>query len=229
MRERSVKVIASVALAPFAAACTVPVTSIVVDDGYPASPTRPRVVYGASWEASSFLVPIPPGSSSAPKADATNPPACPATYAQLQAENACTASELRCEYSGEAVCECAGNLAGNQPDQGLLWYCNPAVTVPASTSTAYVVLAPGWNADTPTPPTSFVVLESRTGFSVELGDTLEIQVDDTTFRGNCASGSLLPQSRADFITQFVFPSIFAKLRYDAATCTTTPAGDAGGP
>jgi hypothetical protein len=93
-------------------------------------------------------------------------------------------------------------------------------TVPASASTAYVLLAPGWDPASSMPPASFVVLESRSGFGVELGDTLRIPVDDATFLGNCASGSVLPQSRADFITQLVFPGILAG-PYDAATCTTT--------
>jgi hypothetical protein len=64
---------------------------------------------------------------------------------------------------------------------------------------------------------------------VQVGDTLQIPVDDETFVGNCASSSFLSQSQADFITQRVFPSIFANLRYDAGNCKTTPVGDAGGP
>jgi hypothetical protein len=105
----------------------------------------------------------------------------------------------------------------------------PQETVPASANTAYVVLAPGWDPGSPTPPISFVILQSRNGLGVQEGDTLDIPVDDTTFMGNCASGSFLSQSQADFISQLVFPSIFAKLHYDAPTCRTTPAGDAGGP
>jgi hypothetical protein len=100
-------------------------------------------------------------------------------------------------------------------------------TVPCSDNTAWVVLAPGWDPASPTPPTSFVVLQSRSGFGVALGDTLHIPVDDQTFAGNCAGGSVLSQSQADFITQLVFPSLFAGLSYDAATCTTTPMVDAG--
>jgi hypothetical protein len=102
-------------------------------------------------------------------------------------------------------------------------------TVPASANTAYVVLAPGWDPESPTPPTSFVILESRNGFGVQEGDMLDMPVDDTTFTGNCVSGSFLSQSQADFISEIVFPSIFAKLRYDAPTCRTTPIGDSGGP
>jgi hypothetical protein len=105
----------------------------------------------------------------------------------------------------------------------------PQSTVPASANTAYVVLAPGWDPTSPTKPTSFVVLQSRSGFAVDLGDTLHIPVDDTTFAGNCAAGSLLTQAQADFITQYVFPSTFAGFHYDAATCTTTQTGDAGAP
>jgi hypothetical protein len=105
----------------------------------------------------------------------------------------------------------------------------PQETVPASANTAYVVLAPGWDPVSPTPPISFVILQSRNGLGVQEGDTLDIAVDDTTFMGNCASGSFLSQSQADFISQLVFPSIFAKLHYDALTCRTTTIGDSGGP
>jgi hypothetical protein len=104
----------------------------------------------------------------------------------------------------------------------------PQSTVPASSNTAYAVLAPGWPTDASTPPTSLVVVQSQSGFSVHLDDTLHIPVDDTTFVGNCAAGSILSQSQADFITQLVFPTIFAGLEYDAATCTTTAVGDGGG-
>jgi hypothetical protein len=103
----------------------------------------------------------------------------------------------------------------------------PESTVPASANTAYVVLAPGWDPTSGAPPSSFIVLQSQAGFAVNLGDTLHIPVDDETFTGNCAAGSLLTQSQADFITQRIFPGDFASLSYDAATCTTTPIGDAG--
>jgi hypothetical protein len=100
-------------------------------------------------------------------------------------------------------------------------------TVPASDETAWVVLAPGWDPSSSSQPTSFVVLQSRSGFAVHLDDTLHIPVDDAHFAGNCAAGSALTQSQADFITQLVFPSIFQGLKYDAATCVATPVGDAG--
>jgi hypothetical protein len=107
--------------------------------------------------------------------------------------------------------------------------------VPASDNTAWVVLAPGWDPSSSSPPKSFVVLQSLSGFAVHLNDTLHIPVDDADFAGNCVSGSTLTQSQADFITQLVFvkdpvtggPGIFQGLQYDAATCTTTPVGDAG--
>jgi hypothetical protein len=102
----------------------------------------------------------------------------------------------------------------------------PQNTAAASDNTAYVVLAPGWDATSPMPPTSFVVMQSTSGFAVHLNDTLHIPVDDAHFTGNCATGSHLTQQQADFITQFVFAGTFASFRYDAATCTTTPTGDA---
>jgi hypothetical protein len=100
-------------------------------------------------------------------------------------------------------------------------------TVPASGSTAYVLVAPGWDPASSTPPTSFVVLESRQAYGVHVGDTVHIPVSDTSFVGNCAAGNPLPQSEATFITQLVFPDIFSSYAYDAATCTATPLGDAG--
>jgi hypothetical protein len=106
---------------------------------------------------------------------------------------------------------------------------DPQSTVPASANTAYALLAPGWNPASESPPTSFVVLQSRNGFEVRLNDTLHIPVDDTTFMGSCAAGSALTQAEADFITQLVFPADFAAFRYDAASCTTTTIGDAGAP
>ena len=98
-------------------------------------------------------------------------------------------------------------------------------TVPASNNTAWAVLAPGWDPSSTEPPSSFVVLQSRAGFGVDLNDTLHIRVDDATFAGNCSAGSFLTQAQADFITQIVFPSTFAGLHYDAATCRTTSSDD----
>jgi hypothetical protein len=100
---------------------------------------------------------------------------------------------------------------------------DPQSTVAASANTAYVLVAPGWSPASAPTPTSFLVLESRAGFAVHLDETLHIRVDDTTFAGNCAAGSVLDQAQADFITQRVFASELAGLRYDAATCTTSGA------
>jgi hypothetical protein len=72
-----------------------------------------------------------------------------------------------------------------------------------------------------------VVLQSRASFDVHLNDTLHIPVDDSTFQGSCAAKSALSQSQADFITQLVFPDVFASFHYDAATCTLSSMGDAG--
>jgi hypothetical protein len=103
----------------------------------------------------------------------------------------------------------------------------PQSAVPASDNTAYAVLAPGWDADASARPASLVALLSRSPFALHLDDTVHIPVDDTTFAGNCAAGSMLTQAQADFITQIVFPDAFAGTRYDAVTCTATPIGDAG--
>lgn len=106
----------------------------------------------------------------------------------------------------------------------------PQSTIPASAdNAAYVVLAPGWDPASGAPPGSLVVIQSRGGYAVALGETLHIGVDDADFAGNCAAGSRLAQEQADFLTQVVFAGDFAGLQYDAATCTTTPIGDAGAP
>lgn len=106
----------------------------------------------------------------------------------------------------------------------------PQSAIPASAdNTAYVVLAPGWDPTSTTPPTTFIVVQSRTGFAVALGDTVHIPIDDVSFEGNCTAGSHLAQDRADFLTQIVFVVDFAGLHYDASTCTTTQIGDAGAP
>ncbi|MGD0528981.1 MAG: hypothetical protein ABSE49_27835 [Polyangiaceae bacterium] len=106
----------------------------------------------------------------------------------------------------------------------------PLPTVAASDNTAYVLLAPGWDPAGTTAPASFILLQSREGYAVDLGDTLHIPIDDSTFAGNCATGSTLTQAQADFIAQLVFvdDSGAITFRYDAATCTTTlVGGDAG--
>ena len=105
---------------------------------------------------------------------------------------------------------------------------SPQTAEPTSGDTAYVVLAPGWDPDASATPTSFVVLQSRSAFSVGFNGTLHIPVDDSTFTGNCATSHPLTQSQADFITQIVFPCAFASLTYDAATCTVTPRADDAG-
>ncbi len=102
------------------------------------------------------------------------------------------------------------------------------MSVPASPVSAYVLLAPGWDPKSATPPTSLVVMQSRGGLGLNLDETLHISVSDTDFVGNCASGSFLSQEQADVITQLVFPNDFGSFSYDAKTCTTTPiVGDAG--
>jgi hypothetical protein len=105
----------------------------------------------------------------------------------------------------------------------------PVSTVPCSGNTAWALLAPGWDPTGSTPPTSFVVLESKHGFAVNLGNTVHIPVDDEGFAGSCAAGAPLSQADADFVTGLVFPTVFAGLHYDAATCRTTPVPDAGTP
>jgi hypothetical protein len=103
----------------------------------------------------------------------------------------------------------------------------PESTYPASANTAYVLVAPGWSPASDAAPTALFVMQSRDGFAVALNDSLQIPVNDGAFMGDCAARSFLSQDQADFITQVVFHDEFAGLRYDAATCTTTPIGRAG--
>jgi hypothetical protein len=100
---------------------------------------------------------------------------------------------------------------------------DPQNTPSASENTAYVVLAPGWDPSSASLPLSFVVLQSKAGFAVHIGEALVIPVDDTGFAGRCAVGSFLTQDQADFMTQRVFADTFAGLHYDASTCTTVAA------
>jgi hypothetical protein len=94
-------------------------------------------------------------------------------------------------------------------------------SVPA-TNVAYAVLAPGWDPAGAAPPATFVALKSKTSLSSTRGETLHIAVSDQTFLGNCAAGQPLSQDDADFITQRIFPGVFAGATYDAKTCTLTP-------
>jgi hypothetical protein len=91
----------------------------------------------------------------------------------------------------------------------------------SSENAVYVVLAPDWDPTSHYAPPTFIVLKSRTGFSVHLENTLHIPVDDAHFDGNCRHGSVLTQADADFITQIVFANVFAGLKYEAATCRLT--------
>ena len=91
---------------------------------------------------------------------------------------------------------------------------DPQPAIAASPNTAWALLAHGT-------PASLIVLQSIAGFEVHLNQTLRIAIDDATFAGNCAAGSTLAQSDADFITTRVFAADFTGARYDAATCTTS--------
>ena len=94
--------------------------------------------------------------------------------------------------------------------------------VPAS-DVAYAVLAPGWDPASTTPPTDLVIVRSKTPFAVERGARVHITISDATFDGSCAAGRPLSQEEADFVTQRIFPGVFADKIYDARTCTTKDA------
>lgn len=97
--------------------------------------------------------------------------------------------------------------------------------------TAFALLAPGWDPESGTPPTTLVPVKSKELLAAKRGDTLRITVSDATFTGNCAAQQPLTQEDADFITERIFPGDFAGVIYDAKTCTSTPipADDAGPP
>ncbi len=98
-----------------------------------------------------------------------------------------------------------------------------------STDVAYAVLAPGWDPSSTTAPTTLIPVKTATPLHAERGDTLHIVVSDATVVGNCAAGKPLSQDDADFITQRIFPGLFAGVTYDASTCVATPIpADAGG-
>jgi hypothetical protein len=106
---------------------------------------------------------------------------------------------------------------------------SPETTLQTSGDTAYALLAPGWNPTDDAGPTAFVVLESNEPIAVSPGEVAHIRVDDSTFRGRCDAGSKLTQEEADIVTGAFFSDIFAHVKYDATSCTTTPLYEAGTP
>ena len=63
--------------------------------------------------------------------DGPNPSSCPATYADIQEDEAgtCAQAGLRCEYA-EGVCLCSAGFAIEIPDGGTTWSCNPGPGCP---------------------------------------------------------------------------------------------------
>jgi hypothetical protein len=72
-----------------------------------------------------------------------------------------------------------------------------------------------------------IPVRTATAIAIDHGATLHIQISQTTVEGDCASGTLLSQPVASFITQSIFPGEFAGVTYDPATCTSSPSLDAG--
>jgi hypothetical protein len=95
-----------------------------------------------------------------------------------------------------------------------------ADTPPSSGSTAYALLAPGWDASGGAPPLSLVAVQSKSDLALHFDRALTISVDDTAFEGRCGSGTQLTQAQADLITQRVFAADFAGDHYDPSTCAT---------
>ena len=95
-------------------------------------------------------------------------------------------------------------------------------TIPG-TDFAYALVAPDWSADSGTAPSRLIALKSTRELTASAHDVLTISVSDRTFAGNCAAGSALSADDAALAIQRIFPGEFVGLRYDPATCTTTPA------
>jgi hypothetical protein len=72
-----------------------------------------------------------------------------------------------------------------------------------------------------------IVTESIATYAAGWGDVVHIAVDDSTFLGNCAAGTFLPQEEANIVIASFFADVFANSTYDAASCTTTPADPPG--
>jgi hypothetical protein len=101
------------------------------------------------------------------------------------------------------------------------------VRVVKGTAPAYLLLARAWDP-AESAPAALVPVRTRSALTVERGDTLHIRVAPETVDGDCATGAPLSQDDADFITQRIFPGAFSNEVYDAATCTSSPAGDGSG-
>jgi hypothetical protein len=101
-------------------------------------------------------------------------------------------------------------------------------TIPGS-DFAYALLAPGWSAESATPPPRLVALKSTRALTAVAHERLAIPVSDDAFTGNCAAGSTLAEADARLIAERIFPGDFAGASYDPATCTSTPAPPDAGP
>jgi hypothetical protein len=101
------------------------------------------------------------------------------------------------------------------------------VRVVKGTDFAYALLARAWEPQTGA-PAALVPVRSRGELTVERGATLHIRISPSTIDGDCATGAPLPQEDADFITQRIFPGEFSDVDYDAATCSSAPAGVGSG-
>jgi hypothetical protein len=95
---------------------------------------------------------------------------------------------------------------------------DPVRVVPG-TDYAYALLAPGWDPESGITPKQLLPIRSASKLSVRRGDTLRIEISDTTTVGNCAAAQPLSQEDADLITERIFPGEFSEVTYDAATCT----------
>ena len=84
----------------------------------------------------------------------------------------------------------------------------------------YALLAPGWAAESGSPPSTLIALRSAQELSVARGELLTFVVSAQSTRGDCRAGDPLSQEEADFITERIFPVEFSGVRYDAARCSS---------
>lgn len=104
---------------------------------------------------------------------------------------------------------------------------DPVRIVPGS-DYGYALLAPGWDIESGTLPTSLIPVRSAQQLSVARGELLTFVVSEEATSGDCRAGHPLTQEQADYITQRIFPDEFANLTYDAQTCTTSAVPSAEG-
>ena len=140
-------------------------------------------------------------------------------YPQI-ADGGDTTKEMTIWKAWYAVSQFADPIAPGQD--------SPANRLVPVNDVVYVLVAPGWDPASTTPPTALIAMKTSATHPVARGETVRIEINDDTAVGNCAAGKPLSQADADFVTQIIFPGDFAGAHYDAKTCTAVPSLSDGG-